>query len=84
VDPAKWGYYAMDVHRLAGDDDLTRRYASTVIADSLAPDGHELAPMRIAESRLSLAVVAAREGDLERASPSAWRDYTEHGRASHI
>jgi transcriptional regulator with XRE-family HTH domain len=67
VDPAKWEYYAMDVHRLAGDDDLTRRYAATVIADSLAPDGHELAPMRIAESRLSLAIVAAREGDLEQA-----------------
>jgi hypothetical protein len=67
VDPGKWDYYAMDVHRLAGDDDLTRLYASTVIADSLAPDGHELAPMRIAECRLSLAIVAAREGDLEQA-----------------
>jgi transcriptional regulator with XRE-family HTH domain len=67
VDPAKWDYYAMDVHRLAGDDELTRRHATTVIADSVAPDGHELAPMRIAECRLSLAVVAARQGDLEHA-----------------
>jgi hypothetical protein len=67
VDPAKWDYYAMDVHRLAGDDELTRQYATTVIADNLAPDGTELSPMRIGESRVALAVVASREGDLEQA-----------------
>jgi hypothetical protein len=44
VDPAKWDYYAMDVHRLAGDDELTKLYASTVIRDNLAPDGTELSP----------------------------------------
>ena len=67
IDPAKWDYYAMDVHRLAGDDALTRHYAGTVIRDSVSPDGAELSPMRISESRLSLAVVAGREGDLEQA-----------------
>jgi DNA-binding XRE family transcriptional regulator len=67
VDPAKWDYYAMDVHRLAGDDELTKQYADTVIRDNLSPEGTELSPMRIGESRLALAVVAARAGDLEEA-----------------
>jgi transcriptional regulator with XRE-family HTH domain len=67
VDPAKWDYYAMDVHRLAGDDELTKLYASTVIRDNLAPDGTELSPMRVSECRLTLGIVAGREGDLEQA-----------------
>ncbi|HEY0694101.1 MAG TPA: helix-turn-helix transcriptional regulator [Kribbella sp.] len=67
VDPAKWDYYAMDVHRLAGDDELTKLYASTVIRDNIAPDGTELSPMRVSESRLTLAIVAGRQGDLEQA-----------------
>jgi transcriptional regulator with XRE-family HTH domain len=67
VDPGKWDYYAMDVHRLAGDDELTKHYAATVIRENIAPDGSQLAPMRISECRLSLAVVAGREGDLEQA-----------------
>jgi hypothetical protein len=44
VDPAKWDYYAMDVHRIAGDDAQATRYARTVISDNITPDGHELAP----------------------------------------
>ncbi|QNE22094.1 helix-turn-helix transcriptional regulator [Kribbella qitaiheensis] len=68
VDPAKWQYYAMDVHRLAGDDQLARQYATAVIQDNLAPDGTELSPMRIGESRIALAIVAARQGGLEEAT----------------
>ena len=67
VDPAKWTYYAMDVHRIAGQDDLAEQYASACIEQNTAPDGRELSPMRIAESRLALGVVATRAGDLERA-----------------
>ncbi len=67
VDPAKWDYYAMDVHRIAGDDELATRYAHGVINDNITPDGVELSPMRIAECRLTLGVVAGREGDLEQA-----------------
>jgi transcriptional regulator with XRE-family HTH domain len=67
IDPAKWDYYAMDVHRIAGDDELTKLYASTVIRDNTTPDGAELSPMRVSESRLTLAIVAGREGDLEQA-----------------
>ncbi|WP_202797114.1 hypothetical protein [Kribbella flavida] len=57
----------MDVHRLAGENDLARARAQAVIDDNLAPDGTELSPMRIAECRLTLAFVAGREGDLEQA-----------------
>jgi transcriptional regulator with XRE-family HTH domain len=65
IDPAKWDYYAMDVHRTAGGDDLAQQYAETVISDNIAPDGTELSPMRIAECRITLGFVAGRNGDLE-------------------
>lgn len=67
VDPAKWDYYAMDVHRIAGDDEQATQYARTVISDNIAPDGHELSPMRIAECRITLGIIASRDGDLEQA-----------------
>ncbi|WP_198676106.1 hypothetical protein [Kribbella monticola] len=67
VDPAKWDYYAMDVHRIAGDDELAAQYARTVIKDNITPNGYELSPMRVAECRITLGFVAGREGDLEQA-----------------
>ncbi|MFI7060326.1 helix-turn-helix domain-containing protein [Kribbella sp. NPDC050124] len=67
VDPAKWDYYSMDVHRIGGDNDRARTHAQTVIRDNIAPDGTELSPMRISECRLTLGFVAGREGDLEQA-----------------
>jgi transcriptional regulator with XRE-family HTH domain len=67
VDPAKWDYYAMDVHRMAQDNAQASEYAASVIGDNIAPDGTELSPMRIAECRLTLAFVAGRDGDLEQA-----------------
>lgn len=66
VDPAKWDFYAMDAYRLVGDDDLAQHHARTVLELGAGPDG-ELAPMRMSEARLTLAVVAARGGDLEEA-----------------
>ncbi len=68
VDPNKWVFYAMDAYRMAGEDGLAEEYARLVLADSISPDGVEYAPMRIAESRLTLGVVAARRGDLEQAT----------------
>ncbi|WP_242000466.1 helix-turn-helix domain-containing protein [Kribbella rubisoli] len=67
VDPAKWDYYSMDVHRMAGDNEQAARYAQEVIRDNTAPDGTELSPMRISECRINLGFVAGREGDLEQA-----------------
>jgi hypothetical protein len=66
VDPAKWDFYAMDAFRIAGADELAAHHAGTVLELGAGPDG-ELAPMRMAEARLTLAVVAARQGDLEQA-----------------
>jgi transcriptional regulator with XRE-family HTH domain len=67
VDPAKWDYYAMDVHRIAREDELASQYARTVIKDNITPDGVELSPMRVAECRITLGIVAGRAGDLEQA-----------------
>jgi transcriptional regulator with XRE-family HTH domain len=64
VDPGKWDFYAMDCYRLSGQDDLARTAAEEVIRSGTAPDGHERLPMRNAEARVTLAVVAARDGDL--------------------
>ncbi|WP_344162664.1 helix-turn-helix transcriptional regulator [Kribbella yunnanensis] len=67
VDPAKWDYYSMDVHRLAGDDAQAAEYAEAIIRDNTGPNGTELSPMRIAECRITLGFVASRQGDLEQA-----------------
>lgn len=67
IDPAKWDYYAMDVHRIAGDNDLAEQYANAVIRDNVTPGGTELSPMRVSECRLTLGFLAGRQGDLEQA-----------------
>lgn len=68
VDPSKWDFYAMDAYRPAGDDPLAVAYAQKVLRSGTRPDGSEIAPMRMAEVRLTLAVAAARQDDLEQAS----------------
>ena len=60
VDPEKWDFYAMDTYRVAGQDRLARRNAEEILR-------HSVAPMRRAEAQLTLAVVAAREGDVDEA-----------------
>jgi hypothetical protein len=68
VDPAKWDFYAMDCYRVSGqDDELARTYADEVLRASIDPAGHQRAPMRSAEARITLAVAAARDGDLSTA-----------------
>lgn len=61
VDPEKWDFYAMDTFRIAGANHLARRNAEEVLRRSMAP-------MRRAEAQLTLAVVAAREGDVDEAT----------------
>lgn len=70
VDPAKWSYYEMDVHRNVGNDSLATLYAEETLRAGIRPDGVERSPMRNAEARITLAVVAARAGD-----PDAALDY---------
>jgi tetratricopeptide (TPR) repeat protein len=74
VDPAKWDFYSMDCYRLLGGADgsntenrLARSYAQEVIRTGTDETGTERSPMRTAEARVTLGVVAAREGDLESA-----------------
>lgn len=67
VDPAKFDFYAMDGYRIVGEDQRASLYAREVIRSSTDPDGTERKPMRIAEARITLGVLAARAGDLDRA-----------------
>ena len=59
VPGASGDFYAMDAYRLVGDDELANRHAQEVLHSGISPDGIELPPMRVAEARLTLGVVAA-------------------------
>ena len=65
VDPSKFDFYAMDCYRTVGEDSRAEVYAREVIRSCTDPDGFERKPMRIAEARMTLGVVAARQGDLD-------------------
>lgn len=67
VDPSKFDFYAMDCFRILGADDIAANYAHEVIRTSTAFDGSERKPMRIAEARITLGVVAGRQGDVDEA-----------------
>jgi len=65
VDPAKFDFYAMDCYRTIGANPMAEHLAEEVIEANTDFDGQERAPMRMAEARITLGVVRAREGDLE-------------------
>jgi hypothetical protein len=67
VDPTKFDFYAMDCYRHLAEDRLAGTLANEVIQASTDFDGTERVPMRLAEARITLGVVAARQGDLEQA-----------------
>lgn len=67
VDPTKFDFYAMDCYRTVGDNKMAENLADEVIHASTDFDGRERAPMRLAEGRITLGVVRAREGELESA-----------------
>src|ERR671917_1675997 len=67
VDPDKFDFYAMDCYRLIGDDTLAEMHAREIIRKTTNPDGTLNSPMRNAEAVLTLAVVAARRGDMTEA-----------------
>ena len=67
VDPDKWDFYAMDTYRIVGEDALAQRNAGEVIRRSVNAEGVLVAPMRNTEAQLTLAVIAARQGDAEQA-----------------
>jgi transcriptional regulator with XRE-family HTH domain len=65
VDPAKFDFYAMDCYRMLRDDPMAESLAQEVLRTA-----GEQSPMRRAEARFTLGVVAARTGDLDRAVDS--------------
>jgi tetratricopeptide (TPR) repeat protein len=65
VDPDKFDFYAMDCYRLIGDDNLAEMHAREILRKTTNPGGTSRSPMRNAEARLTLGVVAARRGELE-------------------
>ncbi len=67
VDPSKFDFYAMDCYRIVRENSLAETYANEVIRTGTDHAGRERSPMRVAEARITLGVVAAREGDLDRA-----------------
>src|SRR5258706_6066297 len=67
VDPTKFDFYAMDCYRHLAEDRMAETLADEVIRSSTDFDGTERAPMRTAEARITLAVVAARQGDIDQA-----------------
>jgi tetratricopeptide (TPR) repeat protein len=64
IDPGKWDFYAMDCYRHSGQDDLAQAYAEEVLRAGTTADGQARTPMHNAEAYVTLAVVAARSGDL--------------------
>jgi tetratricopeptide (TPR) repeat protein len=68
VDPTKFDFYAMDCYRHLAEDRMAKTLADEVITSSTDFDGSERAPMRTAEARITLGVVAARQGDIDQAA----------------
>jgi len=76
VDPSKWDFYSMDCYRLLGngqppnaaENRLAENCAKNVIRLGTDAGGVERSPMRNAEARVTLGLLAAREGDLETAA----------------
>lgn len=67
VDPSKFDFYAMDCYRLLGEDALAETYATEVLRAGTDFGGRDVSTMRNAEARITLGVVAARQGDLDQA-----------------
>jgi hypothetical protein len=63
VDPTKWHFYAMDAYRIIGQDSLAEVYAEETLRLGVDENGVERSPMRNAEARITLAVLAERAGD---------------------
>jgi len=66
-DHAKWMHYAASCYVMLGDNDRAEEHAREVITQHSRPDGTTNAPMRTAQARMDLAIVAARRGELDQA-----------------
>jgi tetratricopeptide (TPR) repeat protein len=66
-DHAKWMHYAANCYVMLSDNDRAEEHAREAIAQHGRPDGTTNAPMRTAQARMDLAIVAARRGELDQA-----------------
>lgn len=73
IDPTKWHFYEMDAYRNIGKDALAQVYAEEVLRLGTSETGEERSPMRNAEARITLGVIAARAGDLDDAVTQGFR-----------
>lgn len=64
IDPAKWHFYVMDAYRNIGRDSIAEVYADEVLRLGTTESGEQRSPMRNAEARITLAVIALRAGDV--------------------
>jgi hypothetical protein len=62
---------------------MAENLADEVIQASTDFDGRERAPMRLAEARITLGVIRAREGDLEGDAELPRPDHRAHRRSCH-
>ncbi|MGW0551218.1 XRE family transcriptional regulator [Streptomyces altiplanensis] len=67
ADPAKWDFCSMDCYRKLGEDRLAENLARQVLRAGADHDGTDRSPMRNAEARITLGVVAARQGAFDEA-----------------
>ena len=66
-DHTKWLFYASSCYVWLGDNGRAEEHAAEVIGQHSRPDGTSNAPMRTAQARMNLAIVAARRGQLDQA-----------------
>jgi tetratricopeptide (TPR) repeat protein len=73
IDPTKWHFYAMDVYRIIGSDALAQVYAEETLRLGVDENGVERSPMRNAEARITLGVLAERAGEHDEALAQGFR-----------
>lgn len=66
-DHTKYSYYATTCYTTLGDDERAEEHAHEVITKHVRADGTSNAPMRTAQTRIDLGIIAARRGDLDQA-----------------
>ncbi|PSK96201.1 transcriptional regulator with XRE-family HTH domain [Murinocardiopsis flavida] len=65
-DPSKYEFYAATIYTLLGWDGVAAEHAAEVVRQCEQPDGRRW-PMRLADARINLGMLAARRGDLDEA-----------------
>ncbi len=66
-DQTKYDFYAASCFQWLGQDDQAERYAAKVFTDCKGHGGQLRWPMRYAETKIGLGVLAAKRGELEQA-----------------